>query len=45
MLERTIREITGEQKLLRVHGEDSGVNAALVMADRRIPLPARDRTQ
>ena len=45
MLERTIREITGEQKLLRVHGEDSGVNAALVMADRRIPLPACDRTQ
>ena len=37
MLERTIREITGEQQLLRVHGEDSGVNAALVMADRRTP--------
>ena len=45
MLERTIREITGEQKLLRVHGADSGVNAALVMADRRTPLQARDRTQ
>ncbi len=37
MLERTIREITGEQQLLRVHGEDSGVNAALVVANRRTP--------
>ena len=45
MLERTIREITGEQQLLRVHREDSGVNAALVMADHRTPMPARDRTQ
>ena len=45
MLERTIREITGEQKLLRVHGEDSSVNSALVVTDRRTPLPARDRTQ
>ena len=45
MLERTIREITGEQQLLRVHGEDSGVSTVLVMADRRTPLPVRDRTQ
>jgi CBS domain-containing protein len=36
MLERTIRDLIGEQKLLKMHGEDTVVDAARAMADRRI---------
>jgi CBS domain-containing protein len=36
MLERTIRNIIGEQKLLKLHGEDSVVDAARAMAERRV---------
>jgi len=36
MLERTIRNIIGEQELLRLHGEDSVVDAARAMAERRV---------
>lgn len=36
MLERTIRNIIGEQELLKLHGEDSVVDAARAMAERRV---------
>lgn len=36
MLERTIGQIIGEQQLLTMHGEDSVVEAAQAMAERRV---------
>ncbi|MBT6093557.1 MAG: CBS domain-containing protein [Rhodospirillaceae bacterium] len=36
MLERTIRQIIGEQQLLKLHGEDSVVDAAQAMVERRV---------
>ncbi len=36
MLERTIRDLIGTQQLLRMHGEDSIVDAASAMADRHV---------
>jgi len=36
MLERTIRNIIGEQELLKLHGQDSVVDAARAMAERRV---------
>lgn len=36
MLERTIRTIIGEQQLLRMHGEDSVIDAAQAMAERQV---------
>ncbi len=36
MLERTIRNIIGEQQLLKMHGDDSVVDAAQAMAERRV---------
>ena len=36
MLERTIRAIIADQKLLKMHGEDSVVDAAKAMSERRV---------